>query len=65
MTVSGCMDATLVFLVDPGHDNPIRILRNPVFPYFVGDFVEPTIESSPFGPIIRVKNVNGDLLFEW
>lgn len=65
LLVHYCKNATLKFLVDPNHTDAIRILRDPYFPYFVGDFVEPTIESTTHGDLITVDNVNGSLLFEW
>ena len=63
--VSGCRKATLNFLVDPGSALPIRILRDPVFPYLAGDFVNPEVISTPYGPVLRVQNVEGSLLVEW
>lgn len=65
LIVSGCRKATLNFLVDPGSDLPVRVLRSPVFPYLAGDFVEPVVVSTPHGPVIRVENVEGSLLVEW
>lgn len=65
VVISGCEGATLKFLVEPGHTDKIRILLNPIFPYFVGDFIEPLIESTPYGDLITVHDVNGSILFEW
>lgn len=65
LLVSGCRNATLNFMFDPGSDHPIRILRDPVFPYLTGKFVEPRVLQTPYGPVIRVENVEGSLLFEW
>ncbi len=65
MLVSGCRDATLHFLTDPGSTRPIRILRNPVFPYLVGDFVDPVIQTTSYGPLVRIEHVEGDILIEW
>ncbi len=65
LLISGCRHAVLKFMVDPGSDRPIRILRRPIFPYLVGDFVEPCVESTPWGPVITVENVEGTLLLEW
>lgn len=65
LIISGCQNATLVFMVDTGTSKPIRILRNPEFPYLVGEFIEPIIEETPFGPAIRVRNVSGSVLFEF
>lgn len=65
MIISGCESTTLKFLVEPGHTDKIRILLQPIFPYFVGDFVEPVIESTPYGDLITVPDVTGTILFEW
>ncbi|WP_309385856.1 hypothetical protein [Cerasicoccus frondis] len=65
VVISGCEDTELKFLVEPGHINKIRILLNPTFPYFVGEFVEPVIEETPFGPCITVHPVTDSILFEW
>jgi|TARA_B110000908_G_scaffold172777_1_gene243125 hypothetical protein len=65
LLVHGCHQATLNFLVDPDYTETIRILREPHFPYFKGEFVDPVIQSTRFGDIISVPKVNGSLLFEW
>ncbi|MEX1119698.1 MAG: hypothetical protein WEB60_12995, partial [Terrimicrobiaceae bacterium] len=65
LIVSGCRNATLNFLVDPGSSLPLRVLRNPIFPYLAGDFVIPEVISTPYGPVLRVENVEGALLVEW
>jgi hypothetical protein len=65
LIVRGCRKATLNFLVDPGSGRPIRILRDPVFPFLVGEFVEPKVIQTPYGPAIRVEQVEGSILFEW
>ncbi|WP_269541130.1 hypothetical protein [Cerasicoccus fimbriatus] len=65
MVISGCEEATLSFLVEPGHTDKIRILLDPVFPYFVGEFIEPEIVSTPYGDAITVSGVSGSILFEW
>ena len=64
LLVHGCKQATLNFLVDPDHIDRIRILRDPHFPYFSGEFVEPVIQTTRFGSILSVPDVNGSLLFE-
>jgi hypothetical protein len=65
LLIGECRNAVLKLMVDPGSDRPIRILRHPVFPYLTGDFVEPRVESTPWGPVITVERVEGTLLFEW
>jgi len=65
LLITGCRDATLVFLPESGGNVPIRILLNPVFPYLVGDFVEPVIQDSPYGPLIRIETVQDDVLIDF
>lgn len=65
MVVSGCKFTTLKFLIEPGHTEKIRILLDPVFPYFVGAFIDPVIESTVHGDLISVPDVTGSVLFEW
>lgn len=65
MLVSGCSNATLSFLVETGHTDKLRILRDPCFPYFVGEHVDPVIEETPHGGVVTVPEVDGTLLFEW
>ena len=65
LLIGGCRNATLTFLTDTGAANPIRILRNPVFPYYAGDFVPPVVRPTPWGPAITVEHVEGSLMIEW
>jgi hypothetical protein len=65
LLVSGVSGATLHFLVETGHCGRIRILRDPHFPYFAGDFVQPVIVETTHGSVITVANVTGEILFEW
>lgn len=65
LVVSGCKSATLNFFVDPKSVRQIRILRNPIFPYLVGEFVEPAIRCTPWGNVLTVSDVTGEILFEW
>ncbi len=65
MTIFGTTNSRVNFLVDPGSDKPIRILRDALFPYFQGNFVEPKITQTEWGPVISVDNVTGWTLFEW
>jgi hypothetical protein len=65
LLVSGLRGARVRFLPEPGSEPRLRILRDPVFPYFVGDFVEPRVEPSPLGPCATVERADGTLLFQW
>jgi hypothetical protein len=65
LLVFGARKATLHFLIDPEHADSIRILRDPHFPYFAGNFEEPKITDSKWGPLITIENLNEDILFEW
>lgn len=63
--LSGLQAARLHFLVDTGAKAPVRILHDPHFPYFVGDFVEPIIKDTTMGPFVTIENANGNLLLEF
>ncbi|MDF3130236.1 hypothetical protein P0Y35_13595 [Kiritimatiellaeota bacterium B1221] len=65
LLIIGAQNASLNFLVETGHTDQIRILRDPHFPYFVGEVVDPVIQQSAHGPIIRIGNVNETILIEW
>ncbi len=65
MLISGCEDATLVFLVETGHTDKIRILRDPHFPYYAGEFVDPVVQSTPHGDAITIEHVDGELMIEF
>ncbi len=63
--ISGLKNATIRFLPEPETGEALRVVLNPVFPYFL-DKIHPTkIEDSPWGPLITVPHVTGELLFEW
>ncbi len=63
--ISGLEDATVRFLPEPETEDALRVVLNPIFPYFL-DQIHPTqIEDSAWGPLVTVPNVTGELLFEW
>lgn len=64
LLVSGLCDATVRFFPEPGTEDKLEILRQPMFPYFQGDFVQPVFETGEGNHVI-VKNVTGELLFSW
>lgn len=66
LLVFGARQATLHFLIEPGQpEDRVRVLRDPHFPYFVGDFAEPEFRDTPHGRVLCVEKVEGDLLIEW
>ena len=65
LLVSGLKNATVRFLPEPGTEGKLEILRDPMFPYFVGDFVEPVVTKSPSGTVVTVNEVHDEVLFSW
>ena len=66
LLVFGARNATVNFLLEPGQpEDRIRVLRDPHFPYFAGYFAEPEIRDTPHGRVLRVDNLDSDLLIEW
>jgi len=66
LLIFGARHATLHFLLEPGQpEDRIRVLRDPHFPYFAGDFAEPVIHDTRHGRILVIEDVEGDLLIEW
>ena len=63
--LSGLKNATVKFFPEPGTEDALEILRQPLFPYFVGDFIKPEITVSHGGPHVCVERMNGELLFSW
>jgi len=56
--LSGLQAARLHFLVDTGAKAPVRILPDPPFPHFLGDFVQPIIQDTTMGPLVTSENAN-------
>jgi hypothetical protein len=65
LLISGLQDATVRFFPVPGTEEKLEILRQPAFPYFIGDFVAPQFEDTSEGRRVTVANVTGELLFSW
>ncbi len=65
LLVSGLKNATVHFLPEPGSEAKLEILRDPMFPYFVGDFVEPVVAQTAAGTVVTVGDVHGEVLFSW
>jgi hypothetical protein len=62
LLVSGLRDATLRFFPEPGTSEKLEILRDPKFPYFVGDFLEPEWEDSGAA---KITGISGEVIFSW
>lgn len=65
LLVSGLKNATVHFLPEPGTVEKLEILRSPMFPYFVGDFVKPVAEQKGDTLVVTVEEVEGEVLFSW
>jgi len=65
LLLSGLRDATVRFFPEPGTEDKLEILRDPQFPYFVGDFVKPVLEDTADGRLVTVTHVTGEVIFSW
>lgn len=65
LLVRGLKNATVHFLPEPGTEEKLEILRDPMFPYFVGDFVQPRLEKTSAGTVVTVAGVDDEVLFSW
>ncbi|MEI6493067.1 MAG: hypothetical protein WCO94_11010, partial [Verrucomicrobiota bacterium] len=65
LLVSGLLNATVHFLPESGTTEKLEILRDPMFPYFVGDFEKPSLGKTPSGEVVTVAGVDGEVLFSW
>jgi hypothetical protein len=65
LLVSGIKNATVHFFPEPGTEKQLEILREPMFPYFIGDFVKPVFDETVWGRMVTVTHVTGEVLFSW
>lgn len=65
IVVRGLRGAVVRFFPEGGTADRVRILRNPSFPYLVGEFLEPRRCETPDGLHLEVGPVSGDVLFSW
>lgn len=65
LLITGLRDATVRFFPVPGSEKKLEILREPAFPYFVGDFIKPVFEDTPEGRMVTITNISGDVIFSW
>ncbi len=63
--LSGLQGARIQILPDPEYLATLKLLRDPYFPYFHGDFVDVPVLETAWGPAVTVENVTGELLIEW
>jgi hypothetical protein len=61
--LSGLVNADVRFFPVPGTENTMEILRQPIFPYFHGNFLTPDWERERGCCVVR--GVTGELLFSW
>lgn len=65
IVVRGLRDASVRFFPETGTEDRVRVLRNPAFPYLVGEFLTPRRIDTPDGPVLEVGPVSDDVLFSW
>ncbi|CAN5757917.1 hypothetical protein BH09VER1_BH09VER1_12850 [soil metagenome] len=65
LLLTGLKNATVHFLPEPGIEEKIEALREPMFPYFCGEFVKPSIRRDATGVVMTVEHINGEILFSW
>ncbi len=65
LLVSGLKNATVQFFPEPGTEDMLEILKKPLFPYFVGEFIKAGVIASSGGASVKVGNIDGELLFSW
>lgn len=63
--IGGLEGAVVRVLYDPAHLDSIRLLRDPKFPYFLGDTVDPRSERREGHLVVTARDVTGELLVEW
>lgn len=65
LLVLGLKGGSLSFMPETGHSQNLRILRDPHFPYFVGQVAEVKVNDGPYGPMVLIENCLHDILIEW
>ncbi len=65
LLVTGLKNATVHFLPEPGTAEKVEVLREPMFPYFTGDFLTPTRSRREGSEVLTVAGVNGEVIFSW
>ena len=63
--LGGLRDATVRFAHEPGTAPQVRMLRNPQYPYVVGDYVAFAESGTGAGAHLCARGVTGDLLISW
>lgn len=63
--VRGLQAAEVAFYPDPAHVDSVQMLRDPVYPYFQGEFLRPRREADGQGVALVAENVTGELLISW
>ena len=63
--VGGLEAADVRILCDPEHLASLRLLREPKFPYFLGETVDSLPETRDGHLVVTAPGVTGELLIEW
>lgn len=61
----GLENATVRFLPETGYAEKVSMLRNPRFPWVVGDFLTPKRYRASGFDVLEVEGVSGELLINW
>jgi len=63
--ISGLKNADISFFHEPDSLKTLKVLKNPVNPFLVGDFLEFEKRDDESGQYVIVRNVSGEVLFSW
>ena len=65
LRISGLKNADVRFFYEPDSLEKLKVMKDPLFPYLVGNFLEFKEMKDSLGKYIFVENVSGDVLFSW
>ncbi|NUQ01093.1 MAG: hypothetical protein HUU35_14690, partial [Armatimonadetes bacterium] len=63
--VTGLHEATVRFYPETGFEESTRFLRNPVWPFLVGEFLPAEWRTDQRGRYLELRGVSGPLLISW
>jgi len=65
LRLSGLKNASVCFYHEPGSENNVRMLLDPVHPFLVGKFQEFEQAGDKNGSHLDVRNITGELMISW
>jgi len=65
LVVTGLVNATVRFYHEPGTESKVRMLRNGVRPYLVGDFAAFAVNRDALGGYLQADGISGELVISW